>query len=86
MSRDAKWYANWIRLLPASTPDEKMRNLEAADMLEQLEAVQPKWISVEDRLPNDCIDVLVFIRNRYTSGTSIAHVLKKVGGAKGFEL
>ncbi len=52
MSRDAKWYANWIRLLPASTPDEKMRNLEAADMLEQLEAAQPKWISVEERLPD----------------------------------
>ena len=28
---DAKWYANWIRLLPASTAEEKMRNLEAAD-------------------------------------------------------
>lgn len=35
---DAKWYANWIRLLPASTAEEKMRNLEAADMLEKLEA------------------------------------------------
>lgn len=35
---DAKWYANWIRLLPASTADEKMRNLEAADMMEKLEA------------------------------------------------
>lgn len=48
MINDAKWYANWIRLLDASTPDEKMRNLEAADMLEQLEAAQPKWISVDD--------------------------------------
>lgn len=35
---DAKWYANWIRLRPASTAEEKMRNLEAADMLEKLEA------------------------------------------------
>lgn len=59
MSRDAKWYANWIRLLPASTPDEKMRNLEAADMLEQLEAAQPKWISVEERLPEPHTDVLL---------------------------
>ncbi len=35
---NAKWYADWIRLLPASTAEEKMRNLEAADMLEELEA------------------------------------------------
>ena len=56
---DAKWYANWIRLIPASTPDEKMRNLEAADMLEQFEARAPKWISVEERLPENEECVLV---------------------------
>ena len=64
MSRDAKWYANWIRILPASTPDEKMRNLEAADMLEQLEAAQPKWISVEERLPENDDNYLVFTSDR----------------------
>lgn len=52
MSRDAKWYAYWLRLLPASTPDEKMRIIEAADMLERLEAAQPKWISA-DKPPED---------------------------------
>lgn len=52
---DAKWYANWIRLLPASTAEEKIRNLEAADMLEKLEAENselrlqiPRWISAEE--------------------------------------
>ena len=50
MSMDAKWYANWVRLLPASTADEKMRNLEAADMLEDLEQRVPRWISVKERV------------------------------------
>ena len=49
MSRDAKWYANWIRLLPASTEDEKMRNLEAADLLEELVKQVPRWISVDEQ-------------------------------------
>lgn len=33
---DAKWYVGWIRSAPASTPAEKFRNLEAAEMMEQL--------------------------------------------------
>lgn len=58
MSPNAKWYANWIRLLPASTEDEKLRKLEAADMLEMLDSDNskllsqiPKWNSVTDSLP-----------------------------------
>lgn len=34
VTMDAKWYAEWVRLLPASSGAEKMRNLEAADVLE----------------------------------------------------
>lgn len=35
---DAKWYVDWIRSTPSSTPAEKLRNLEAAEMMERLEA------------------------------------------------
>ena len=35
---DAKWYANWVRMLPAESAPEKMRNLEAADLIETLAA------------------------------------------------
>ena len=59
---DAKWYAEWIRMTPAQTPEEKMRNLEAAEMMEHLikenkayknviSAPSTRWISVKDRLP-----------------------------------
>lgn len=34
VTMDAKWYAEWVRLLPASSGAEKTRNLEAADVLE----------------------------------------------------
>ena len=33
---DAKWYASWVRMIPAQTAPEKMRNLEAADLIESL--------------------------------------------------
>lgn len=55
----AEWYADWVRLLPASSADEKMRNLEAADMLEDLARRAPRWISVEERLPESGVHVLV---------------------------
>lgn len=35
---DAKWYATWIRQLPAESAEMKLRNLEAADYLEKLDA------------------------------------------------
>ena len=35
---DAKWYANWVRMMPAKSTSEKMRNLEAADLIESLSA------------------------------------------------
>lgn len=35
---DAKWYASWVRMIPAETAPEKTRNLEAADLIESLAA------------------------------------------------
>lgn len=35
---DAKWYASWVRMIPAESVPEKMRNLEAADLIESLAA------------------------------------------------
>lgn len=35
---NAKWYASWVRMLPAESAAEKMRNLETADLIESLAA------------------------------------------------
>lgn len=40
------------------------------------EAARSEWISVDERLPDDAIDVLVFVRNGNLSYTCIAHALK----------
>ena len=74
MNMNAKWYANWIRLLPASTADEKLRNLEAADMLERLESQQPKWISVKDRLPESGVHVFVCCENPGSLGSKTRYI------------
>ena len=63
MSMDAKWYAEWVRLLPASTADEKMRNLEAADMLEELDKRVPHWISTKERWPEENQSVLIYVKS-----------------------
>ncbi len=50
------------------------------------EAAQSEWISVDDRLPDDVIDVLVFIRNGSVSHTCIAHMLKGRWWSKGIPI
>lgn len=53
---------------------------QAADMieslsgqLEQLEATQPKWISVKDNLPDDFKDVLVYCSFHESNWLEVAH-------------
>ena len=50
---------------------------DALAYIQQLEAVQPKWISVEDRLPEDNLNVLVYAigdnENSVIAMTSYTH-------------
>ena len=40
---------------------------ELTGKVEQLEAAQPKWISVEERLPENCVEVLLYYKKGYMS-------------------
>ena len=53
-----EWYVAFSRM---GKYKEKcvLELLDAADTIEALEAAQPKWISVEERLPEHGTDVLV---------------------------
>ena len=42
---------------------------DAADTIEALEAAQPKWISVEERLPKQYVSVLVYMPDEYPRPT-----------------
>lgn len=63
---NAKWYAEWVRMIPASTPEGKKRNLEAANFIEKLAAENealkkqiPHWTNVRDGLPKEKGDYIV---------------------------
>ena len=44
---------------------------ELTEKVAQLEAAQPKWISVEERLPEDDVDVLVYIASKKENVDSV---------------
>lgn len=43
---------------------------DAIDYIQQLEAAQPRWISVEERLPDNEVDVLVCVTRKHYSDHS----------------
>lgn len=65
---DAKWYANWVRMIPAETAPEKMRNLEAADLIEslaaELEQVKRERDAAVEELDHFC-DNCKYVDNAY---------------------
>lgn len=57
--------------------------LEALERVQQLEAQVTKWISVEERLPEDDVDVLVYIASKkenVDSVTAITHYTHSMYG------
>lgn len=52
---DAMWYANWIRLLPAESESEKIRNIEAADMLERMAEENNTLNTLRDAIYEDAV-------------------------------
>ena len=54
----AKWAYNYIQQLEHHIG-------ELTEKVEQLEAAQPKWISVEERLPEEFLPVIVYMLDEY---------------------
>ncbi len=59
----------------ARTKDCQM-SIDALAYIERLEAAQPKWISVEERLPENEYEVLVYT-DRYGGRTEFAYYVRR---------
>lgn len=60
--------------------------LDVADTIEALEAAQPKWISVEERLPEDEVDVLVYIASKKENVDSVISITQYTHSMHGYNI
>ncbi len=59
---------------------------DALAYIERLEAAQPKWISVEERLPGDDVDVLVYIASKKENVDSVIAITHYTHSMHGFNI
>ena len=60
--------------------------LDVVDTIEALEAAQPKWISVEDRLPEDYANVIVYIASKKENVDSVVAITQYTHRMYGYNL
>ena len=60
--------------------------LDAADTIEALEAAQPKWISVDERIPEDNVDVIVYIASKKENVDSVIAITQYTHRMYGYNL
>ena len=59
---------------------------ELTEKVAQLEAAQPKWISVEERLPDDDVDVIVYIASKKENVDSVIAITQYTHSMYGYNL
>lgn len=62
MSNDIKQHTSWLRMISACTAEEKMRNLEAADLMERLEAQNAELLEKVEQLKAERDAVVAALR------------------------
>lgn len=64
--------------------DEEVK--DALAYIQRLEAAQPKWISVEERLPEDDVEVLVYIASKKENVDSVIAITHYTHSMYGYNI